>query len=147
MTPRRDQDTPQIFADFFSSMVSDSHTLSLQSVEGTDHLVVEHWADPHRVGIDQFLDRLGATVTASLGVNCRDSGIFQLSHQTMRVVIGEEVVGVVTFLPASRLVQVIEAVTASRVLTGNGVCIKFLASVFLEDHEWWKGFICYQQSY
>lgn len=45
------------------------------------------------------------------------------------------------------LVQVIEAVAASRVLTGNDVRIKFLSSVFFEDHEWWKGFICYQQSY
>ena len=54
MTPRRDQDTSQIFADFFSSMVSDSHALGLQPVERTDHLQVERWADPHCVGIDQF---------------------------------------------------------------------------------------------
>lgn len=50
-------------------MVSHGHPLGLQAVIGTDHLEVEGRADPHRVGIDQFLDHVGATSAARLLVD------------------------------------------------------------------------------
>lgn len=101
-------------------MVSDSYTLSLQTVKRTNHLEVERGADPHRVGIDQFLDHVSATVEASLSYprgNVHFCTIGQLFNQGLRGSSSEELSGSMDNFPASRLVQVIEAVTTSFVLT------------------------------
>ena len=121
MTPTRDQDTSQIFADFFSSMVSDSHALGLQPVERTDHLQVERWADPHCVGIDQFLANVGA-----LSFALADNSIYRIKvcvfadhlvNQYCRFLTTHKEGRLVLGFPASRLVQIVEAVTTSVVLS------------------------------
>lgn len=46
------------------NMLRHGHALSLQGVIGADYFQVELRADPHRVGIDEFLAYEGSAVAA-----------------------------------------------------------------------------------
>ena len=56
-------------------MVRHGHALGLQGIERSNDLELEGCTDPHRVGIDQFLDYEGTTVKAPQGYVGSNPGI------------------------------------------------------------------------
>lgn len=87
-------------------------------VVGADDLDVKPGADPHGIGIDQFLADEGGTVTASAHV-CWVMGEIhpfgQLLHQGHRATQAQEVLGAVMVQPTGHLVEVRQAIPASGV--------------------------------
>lgn len=85
--------------------------LSRAPVEEPDDLEVEGRRHPHSVGIDEFLDHVGAPVAALNGFNYWDSRsfLFQLVAEVVSRFQVEEVGGLMPALPSSRLMEVIQA--------------------------------------
>lgn len=65
-------------------------------------------ADPHRVGVDQFLADVGSAVAAYVGLNCAHLRSFDFRYQCLGVVQADELIGAVCFFVAGRPVQIIQ---------------------------------------
>lgn len=91
-----------------------------QRVVGPDDLDVELGADPHGVCVDQLLDHVGAGVLAAVYRRCRGNTHFcvlipgQLLGQLAERIQAGPQAGLVTAIPARRLVQVVQASSGRR---------------------------------
>lgn len=105
-------------------MLRHGHALGLQGVKRPDDLELKGCADPHSVGIHQFLDHVGAwslATTDSLNrVNLGIPRLLQLLHKGFGGVQSKEVGRLVLRVPARCLVQVIQAGISDRTFAPRG---------------------------
>lgn len=97
--------------------------LSSQSVIRTDHLEVERGADPHGVGIDQFLADVGAWGLTSVLRNQGRNSCFglNLTDKLGCLFVCQPQRRSMAVLAPCRMVQVVQAVAALAVLTDGDV--------------------------
>ena len=97
-----------------------------EGVIGADDFEVECRADPHGVGVDQFLGNVGSVVDAI--VDCDNGGPLQIRRPPLQFcyqcaggLVGKKLSGLVVPGPTRGFVKVIEAKAASGVLPDGGV--------------------------